>query len=190
MNPKLAKELADTEWHNVDRIIDLARYIVENTSIALLLSPVWVPSINHQEIPKIIELALKIKGAKVYPPLGIQKYQVHKHGRKVKSIKAMRWKQFYAQLRAWEKLYKIKLALRPDDFGIHRRIMLPILYRRNEKVKLRVTAPGWLRREKLAVTIPGDRTMTLINAENVSLGAKVKARIIANKHNIYLAEIT
>lgn len=190
LNPKLGKKLADTEWYSVNRTIDLAKYIVENTSIALLLSPVWVPNINDQEIPKIIELALKIEGAKRYPLLGIQKYQVHKHGRKVKNIKAMRWKHFYTQLRAWEKLYKVKLALRPEDFGIHRRIMLPILYKRNEKVKLRVIAPGWLRREKLAVTILGDRTMTLINAENVSLGAKVKARIIANKHNIYLAEIT
>jgi uncharacterized Fe-S cluster-containing radical SAM superfamily enzyme len=106
----------------------------------------------------------------------------------VKGIKAMRWKQFYAKLRTWEKLCKIKLVLRPEDFEIHRRPMLHVPYRKLEKVKLRVIAPGWLRREKLAVTTRGDRTMTLINAENIPVGAKVKARVIANKHNIYLAE--
>jgi len=188
IDSKLAKKLADTEWYDVKRVIDLTKYIVENTSIDLLLSPVWVPNINDQEIPRIIELASKIGARKRSPPLGIQKYEVHKHGRKVKGIKALRWKQFYAQLRAWERLYKIRLVLRPEDFGIHRRRMLPILYRRLEKVKLHVIGPGWLRREKLAVTTQGERTMTLINAENIPVGAKVKARTIANKHNIYLAE--
>ena len=188
LDSKLAKKLADTKSYAVNRIIDLTKYIVENTSIDLLLSPVWVPNVNDQEIPRIIELASKVGAGKRSPPLGIQKYTVHKHGRKVKGIKAMRWKQFYAKLRAWEKLCKIKLVLRPEDFGIHRRLRLPILYRKLEKVKLHVTSPGWLRREKLAVTMLGDRTMTLINAENIPVGAKVKARVIANKHNIYLAE--
>lgn len=190
LNLKLAKKLADTEWYNVKRIADLAKYIVENTSIDLLLSPVWVPNLNDQEIPRIIDLASKIGTGKKSSPLGIQKYEVHKHGRKVKGVRALRWKQFYDKLKAWEKLYKIKLVLRPEDFGIHKRRILPILYRKLEKVKLHVTASGWLRREKLAVTVQGDRTMTLINAENIPVGAKVKARVIANKHNIYLAEAT
>ena len=188
LDSKLAKKLADTEWYDVKRVIDLTKYVVENTSIDLLLSPVWVPNINDQEIPRIIELASKIEAGKTSPLLGIQKYEVHKHGRKVKGVNALRWKQFYAKLRAWEKLYKIKLVLRPEDFGIHRRLMLPILYRKLEKVKLHVIGLGWLRREKLAATMQGDRTMTLINAENIPVGAKVKARVIANKHNIYLAE--
>jgi hypothetical protein len=188
LNPKLARRLADTRWYDVNRITHLTKYIVENTSIDLLLSPVWVPKINDQEIPRIIDLAIQIGAGKECPALGIQKYEVHKHGRKVKGVKALRWNRFYAQLRTWEKLHKIKLVLRPENFGIHKRLMLPILYRRLEKVKLRVIAPGWLIREKLAVTMRGDRAVTLINAENIPIGAKVKARIIANKHNIYLAE--
>ena len=188
LNPRLAKELTDTEWYDVNRITDLTRYIVENTSIDLLLSPVWVPNKNDEEMPKIIELASKIGAGKRFPPLGIQKYEVHKHGRKVKGVKAMRWRHFYAQLRAWEKLYKVKLILRAEDFGIHKRPMLPILHRKFERVKLRVIASGWLKREKLAITMQGNRTMTLINAESIPVGARVKARVIANKHNIYLAE--
>ncbi len=188
LNPKLTKELADTEWYDVERITELTRYIIDDTSIDLLLSPVWVPNVNDQEIPRIIDLASKIGAGKRSPPLGIQKYEVHKHGRKVKGIKALRWRQFYSKLRTWEKLCKIKLVLRPEDFGMHKRLMLPVLYRKLEKVKLHVIAPGWLRREKLAVTMQGDRTMTLINAENIPVGAKVRARVIADKHNIYLAE--
>lgn len=190
LDSELAKKLADTESYDVKRITDLAKYVAKNTSIDLLLSPVWVPNINDQEISRIIDLASKIGAGKRSPPLGIQKYNVHKHGRKVKRIKALRWKQFYAKLRTWEKLYKIKLVLRPEDFGIHKCLMLPIPYRKLEKVKLHVVAPGWLRKEKLATTMQGDRAMTLINAENIPVGAKVKARIIVNKHNIYLAQTT
>jgi hypothetical protein len=189
VDPKLAKRLADTEWYDVNRIISLAEYLAENTSIDLLLSPVWVPKINDQELPEIIKLASKIKAGRHGPPLGIQKYEVHKHGRKVKGVRALRWRQFYAQLKAWEKLYKVKLALRPEDFGIHKRVMLPIFYKKLEKVSLRVVASGWLKREKLAVTKQNERAVTLINAESIPIGATVKARIVANKHNIYLAEI-
>jgi len=188
LDSQLAKKLTNTQSYDVDRIINLAKYIGENTSIDLLLSPVWVPSINDQEILKIIDLASKIGAGKGSPPLGIQKYEMHKHGRKAKGVKVLRWKQFYAQLRALEKLCQTKLVLRAEDFGIHKRRMLPILYNRLEKLKLQVIAPGWLRREKLAVTTRNDRTMTLINAEHIPVGAKVKARVITNKHNIYLAE--
>ena len=66
--------------------------------------------------------------------------------------------------------------------------MLPIPYRKYETVKVRVVGPGWLRREKLAVTLNGDRTVTLVNAEDIPVEAKLKARIVANKHNIFVAE--
>jgi hypothetical protein len=189
LDQELAKKLTGTEWYDANRVVGLSKYITENTSIDLLLSPVWVPNVNDQELPKIISLASKIGAGKRCPPLGIQKYEVHKHGRKVRGVRALRWKRFHAQLRAWEKLYKLRLILRPEDFGIHKRVMLPILYKKLERVNLRVVALGWLRREKLAVTRQGERTVTLINAEKIPIGAKVKARIIANKHNIYLAEI-
>ncbi len=188
LDPNLAKKLADTEWYDVEHIVKLAKFITENTSIDLLLAPVWVPSLNDDEIPKIISLAKNIGAGKRYPPLGIQKYEVHKHGRKPKGVKAISWRRFYAQLRKWEKLFNIKLILRPEDFGIHKRVMLPIPYKKFEKVKVEVIGPGWLKREKLAVTPKRDRVITLLNAEEIPVGAKLKARIVANKHNILIAE--
>ena len=66
--------------------------------------------------------------------------------------------------------------------------MLPIPYRKYETVRVKVVGPGWLKREKLAVTLDSDRTITLVNAEDIPIGAKLRARIVANKHNIYVAE--
>ena len=188
LDPELARKLADTEWYDVKKVIQLMEYITSNTSIDLLLAPVWIPKINDAEIPKIIELAKKVGAGKRFPPLGIQRYEIHKHGRKVKGVRAHSWKYFYARLREWEKEFGVKLVLRPEDFGIHKRRMLPIPYRKYETVKVRVVGPGWLRREKLAVTLNGDRTVTLVNAEDIPVEAKLKARIVANKHNIFVAE--
>ena len=188
LDPELARKLADTEWYDVKKVVQLIEYITSNTSIDLLLAPVWIPTINDAEIPKIIKLAKKVGAGKRFPPLGIQRYEIHKHGRKVKGVRAHSWKYFYARLREWEKEFGVKLVLRPEDFGIHKRRMLPIPYRKYETVKVRVVGPGWLRKEKLAITLNGDRTVTLVNAEEIPVEAKLKARIVANKHNIFVAE--
>ncbi len=189
LNPELAGKMADTEWFNIQKVLEIASYIALNTKISLLVAPVWVPKVNDGEIPKIIELAKTLRLGKRFPPLGIQKYEVHKHGRKVEGIKSVSWKRFYEQLRIWEEKFKIKLVLSPRDFGIHKRVMLPIPYRKFETVKVKVVGPGWLRREKLAVTLARDRSVTLLNAEEIPIGARVKARIVANKHNLFIAEV-
>jgi len=188
LEPDLARKLAGTEWFDVERVVNIAQYIVENTSIDLLIAPIWVPGVNDGEIPRLIEFALRVGAGRRWPPLGIQKYEVHKYGRKVRGVRVMGWGEFYSRLRGMERRYGVKLILRPEDFKIHRRPMLPIPYRRHEKVKVRVVAPGWLRGEKLAVTTRGDRAITLINADPIPVGARLKARILTNKHNIYVAE--
>ena len=189
LDSALAKKLADTEWYNVEKVVELMQHIVLNTKIQLLIAPVWVPGINDEEIPKIISLTKDMcKTSFNFPLLGIQKYEIHKHGRKVRGARPLSWKNFYDQLRIWEKEFGVKLVLNPKDFGIHKRVMLPIPYKKHETVRVKVVGPGWLKREKLAVTERGDRSLTLINAEEILVGAKLKARIVANKHNLLIAE--
>ncbi len=188
LEPRLAKELADTEWYNIRKMIELMNHVVSNTKTNLLVAPVWIPGINDSEIPKIIRLTIDTNKSKAFPLLGIQKYEIHKHGRKVKGLKPLYWRRFYEQLRIWEKEFKIKLLLDAKDFGIHKRTMLPVPYRKFETIKIEVVGPGWLRREKLAITQRGDRSLTLINAEEIPIGTRLKARIVANKHNILIAE--
>lgn len=188
LEPNLAKKLADTEWYDPEKIVELTRYITSNTNIDLLLAPVWIPVLNDAEIPKIIGLAIDVGAGKKFPPLGIQKYERHKHGRKPKGAKRISWKRFFSQLKVWEQDFEVKLIITPKDFGIHKRQMLPVPYRKFEKIRVRVVGPGWLKREKLAVTQKGDRSLTLVNADEIPVGAKVKARIVANKHNLLIAE--
>ncbi|MEM3627969.1 MAG: radical SAM protein [Candidatus Bathyarchaeia archaeon] len=188
LEPNLAKKLADAKWYDIEKIVELMHYIVSSTKIDLLLAPVWIPSLNDTEIPKIIRLAINVGAGRRFPPLGIQKYERHKHGRKPKGVKAISWKKFYSQLKAWEHDFGVKLIITSGDFGVHRRQILPVPYKKFEKIKVKVVGPGWLKREKLAVTQKGDRSLTLVNAEEIPIGANVKARVVANKHNLLIAE--
>lgn len=187
LDPKLAKELAGTPHYELDHILKMAEAIA-NSKIDLLIAPIWVPGYNDEEIPKIIEYALKIKAGKQWPPLGIQKYNVHKYGRRPKGIKPMTWFKFYKELRRLEEKFHVKLILKPEDFGITKDTRLPLSFRKGEKVRVRVVGYGWLKGEKLAIPLHVDRIVTLINAFDVKIGSTVSARILACRDNIYVAE--
>ncbi|MEM2273650.1 MAG: radical SAM protein, partial [Candidatus Bathyarchaeia archaeon] len=176
--------------YNPSRIVELMHHIVSNTKIDLLIAPLWIPRINDSEMPKIIRLALDLGAGKKFPPIGIQKYLVHKYGRKAKGVRPMPWGEFYERLRKWEKEFGIKLVLRPEDFRIHKRARIPVPYRRHETIRVEVIGLGWLRGELLAVDLNRTRSITLVNAHGIPIGAKIKARIISNKDNIFVAEPT
>ena len=184
LNPQLAKKLTGTTAYPLDHVLEAAEAVAQSR-IDLLVAPVWVPNMNDDEIPKLIEYAIRVGAGKQWPPLGIQKYLKHKRGRNPAGVRSMSWKAFYAALRRLERRYGVKLILKPADFGIERRRMLPKVFRIGERVHARVLALGWLRGEKLAEA--GGVAVTLVDAEEIPVGSRVKARIIQNKHNIYLA---
>lgn len=184
-----ARFLTNTPWYNVNKIIELAKYIVENTSIDLLIAPIWIPGINDKDIFEIIDFALNIGAGKRCPPLGIQKYEVHKYGRKIKNIRPLSWKNFYKKLEEWEKIYGIKLILKPEDLGIFKTRSLPKKFKIGERSFLKIVGPGWLKNEWLAMG--RERVITIFSRRHgtIPINSMVLAEIIENKHNIYLAKI-
>ena len=187
LDPQLAKRLTGSQHYDLRHVLKMAEAI-SNSKIDLLIAPVWVPGFNDQEIPKIIEYALKIGAGKRWPPLGIQKYVVHKYGRKPKGVRPMTWYTFYNELRELEKSFKVKLVLRPDDFRIVKDAKVPLSFKKGEKARVRVVGVGWLRGEKLAVDVRRERIITLVKAPHVEVGSTVSAKILACKDNIYVAE--
>ena len=186
LDESLAKKLVGSENYDLKRILEKVKFMVENTKIDLLIAPVWVPGYNDQEIPRIIELALKLKAGKKWPPLGIQKYLAYKFGRKPKKCKPMSWKEFYSKLKEYEKIYQTKLILKPQDFNIFKTKSLPLVFKRNEILKVKIVAEGWIKGEKLAYDQKFLRTISVVGAK--SYGWK-KVRIVSNKHNIYVAKV-
>ncbi|KAB2943390.1 MAG: molybdenum cofactor biosynthesis protein A [Candidatus Methanoperedens nitroreducens] len=184
LDPELAKRIAGIDSYNIEKVRKTAEYIAMNTDIDLLIAPVWLPGINDEEIPKLIEFALSIGAGKKWPALGIQKFLSHKNGRKP-GVKVMSWEKFYSQLEEWEKKFQTKLILSPQDFGSHVCKALPRMFRRNEKVKVKVIGPGWMKGEKLAIA--RDRVLTIVNAGNIPVGKEIRVRIERVVDGIYMA---
>jgi len=184
LEERLAKKLAGTERYDLSSVLNVARAISESSS-DLLIAPVWISGVNDEEIPKIIEFAKETGAGKLFLPLGIQNYLIHRTGRKMRGVSQLPWKEFYSRLRELEKRYQVKLVLSPRDFGIEKSPMaLPQAFKKFEKVTVRVEAPGWMRGEVLGVA--KDRVITVVGTENVEKGSKLKVRILSTKHNIYV----
>lgn len=184
LDPELARKLSGTESYDVERIVGLAEYIAAS-KIDLLIAPVWVPGVNDGDIERLIELALKIGAGRRWPPLGIQKMLIHKHGRKPKGVRPMSWGEFYRRLRRLERSYGVKLVLKPEDFGTHRCRGLPLVFRRFEKTWVKLVGPGLFKGEKLGVA--RGRVLTVVDAEEAPIGSRIRVKVIRVKDNIYMA---
>lgn len=188
IDPLLAKALAGNPEYDVERIVNMARYITENTPMDLLIAPVWVHPINDLEMEKIIKTAKELGAGKRWPPLGIQKCERHRYGRRTKEMKFMTWYEFYRRLRELETRTNTKLILKASDFGIRPARSVKSPYHKWEKLSVRIVGPGWFKGESLAVTRDGRWILTIVGAE-LPEGERVNVRLVRVKDNILVATL-
>jgi|Deesub1362B_J571_1020462.scaffolds.fasta_scaffold11881_2 hypothetical protein len=199
LEEEVATRLAGVRYP-LKRVVEVAKAIAES-KIDLLIAPVWVPGYNDAEIPKLIEFALEIGAGKKFPPLGIQKYIPYKFGRKLQGKQgkqgkpqgkfkgkfkgAIPFKEFYRKLRDWEEEYSVKLILKPEDFGMHRRERYPHPIKRGEVLRGRIIAEGRMYGEKLVVA--KNRVITVMTDRKI--GEYVRFKIVRSKDGIFLGEV-
>jgi uncharacterized Fe-S cluster-containing radical SAM superfamily enzyme len=183
LDPAIARHLAGVPWFDTGTVADAAKAVAAST-IDLLIAPVYLPTINDTEIPKLIRFAQEIGAGKRFPPLGIQKFERYKYGRTPRGVKVQSWWQFYNRsLKPWEKEYGCKLIITPKDFGTVRRPMLPRVFSKGEKTTVEIRAPGWLRGEQLGVA--RNRVVSVLNCRKSS--GNLRVRLVSTKHGIYVA---
>ena len=175
MDPELAKELSGVANFDIEHIKDVARWINES-KIELLVAPIWMPGINDME-PIIV--FCKELGAKI----GIQKYEVHKYGRKVKA-KEMTFFNFYKQLDEWDKKLGHKLKLGPLDFNIKKVPRLPDAFKKGEMVNVIVKEVGWGKDQMIGVA--NNRAVTIV--KKCKIGQTLRAKVISVKDGVYLVK--
>ncbi len=182
MDGELAKKLSGVKWYDLEKIKYFAEEIAKS-DIDLLIAPLYLPKINDGEIPKIINFAKEVGAGKKFPPLGIQKYEKYKLGRKPIGLKMQTWWKFYNHyLKKLEKKHSVKLILKPEDFGIYKINPLPKTMKKNEKVRVEIVGPGWTNNEMLGVA--RGRAVSILNCKKES--GTIKTKIVSNKHNIYV----
>ena len=183
LDPELAKKLSGTKEYDVEKVIANIRYVFENTSIDVLLAPVWVHPLNDSELEGLIALAKDIGAGRRSPPLGIQKCEFQRFGRRTKEMRHVTWYAFYRYLRELEKKTGMKLVIRASDFGIKPARTVEAPFRVGEKLMVRVVGPGWLRGESLAVTRDMRWAVTVVG-EELPAGEEVRVRLLRTKDSI------
>lgn len=180
LDNELAKELSGCAWYDVNKILDIAKEI-NNSKIELLLAPVYIKSVNDDEIVKLIKFAKELNCR-----IGIQKYEIYKFGRRIKNVKEMSWYSFYEQLKKWENEYKIKLRLGPLDFGIKKSKRFPKVFNKGNKIKVKIMLQGWMKYQMIGIS--NNRCITIINC-NSKIDDIVNIKIIEDKNELYIGEM-
>lgn len=178
LSPNLAKRIADSHY-DINRIKGLAKYIPKK--IDLIITPVWIPGINDNEIPKLIEFSKNIGAGKNCPPIGIQKYLNYRSGRN--PTKEMSYDIFYERLSQYEKIYNIDLKVKPG-FKIIKTKELPKPFKKKQIIQADIVMDGRNPNEKIAIA--SERLITIPNCYKTG---KVKIKITRSKHNIFYGKI-
>jgi len=189
LNPQKSQYLAGTSY-DITSIKQIAQDIT-NSSIQLLVSPLWIPGINDNDIEEIISFVAKLGIQSQFPVLGIQNYLKYKTGRKISSVKMVNMKKFQEKLQEWEDTFGVcPLILSPHDFGIHPAKIYPKAFEKGEKIEAKIVLPGRLKSEyenkREMLGRAKNRIIHIMNS-NYKLGDWVFVKIIKNEDNIYFA---
>ncbi|MDD1677278.1 MAG: radical SAM protein [Methanomicrobiales archaeon] len=183
LDPDLARCLAGVSWYDVTAVAEAARAIAQS-SIDLLISPVHLPGLNDEEIPRLIRFARTTGAGKRWPPLGIQKFEEYRWGRTPPNVHPQSWGRFFSKtLPAWEEESGMRLRLTPADFAIEKRPMIPRVFRKGERAEVEIVGPGWIQGEVLGAG--RGRVVSVMGSRKRS--GTTRVRFVSAKHNIYVA---
>lgn len=187
LDPEKARRLAATPWYDVERVKRMAEYIARETSIDLHVTPVWLPGVNDEDVVEIVEWAYRIGAGKRWPPVTVQKYIAHRHGRRPPGVQEPSWEEYWSWLRELERRTGRRLTWSMEEWGMRPapRVRHPL--RRGQVAKLQVVGPGWLRGELLAATLDMKRLVTLVGVRGLEPGDVALARITRDRDGIFIA---
>ncbi|UXD21479.1 Fe-S osidoreductase [Ignicoccus pacificus DSM 13166] len=187
LDPVKAKYLAGRQDFDVKKVIEVIEKLVKETDVDVHLTPVLLPGINEEDVKEVILWGKEIGVGKRWPPFTVQKYVVHKRGRKVKGVKEMSWEEFWKWIEKTEKELGVRLKWSMEEWGMHQAPKIPEIYKKGERVKVEIIGRGLLKGEWLAVPLPRkDVVMTVVKVRG-EVGRRVVVKVRENKDNIYLA---
>ncbi len=179
-----ASMLAGSEWYDVRKVAEMALY-ANSIGIDVMITPVWIPGINDRDIEEIALWAKRNIKNRSSPILGIQKYVIHRRGRKIPGLTEPSWDIFYSFLENLERRIGVKLRLSPEDWWVRPDTSIPKPMVVGDKVIAKIYSKGWLRGEVIGYA--RGRVVTIVGPDDLNEGVEIRVRIIRDKDNIYLA---
>ena len=165
---ELAKKIAGCNY-SIEKVMETAKHIAEK--LELLIAPVFLPGINDNEIPKIIEFAKSVNAR-----LGIQNFLEYKGGRN--PVKQLGWDDFYRKIQEWEEKYGVKLRLTKEDFSIVSQKTLEKPFRKGQVIDAEIIYDEYAAAK--------DR---LIKIKPTKQKGKARIKITRDKHNVFFGTI-
>lgn len=181
LDQETANKMAGTAAYNLRKVMEMACYIPKKTD--LIITPVWLPGYNDNEIVKLAKFAYKAGAGKKCPAIGIQNFLNYRFGRN--PVKPADMDVFYKKLRDLEQKEGIKLICNEADFRVKKSKELPKPFKKGDIIKAELACPGRLSRERLAVA--HGRVISVPNCYREE--GTVKLKIKRSKHNIFLGEL-
>ena len=178
VRPDKAKEIMGRTYH-VAPVLRLIEHAVNK--LPVVLAPVWVQSVNDEDIEEIIVLAKKYADAPFAPRVRVQNFLEYQFGSN--PVKPRGWDEFYADLKRLEAKHAVQLVGDSDDFNFAPTKKLPKPFDKGDVVEAQFRCPGRLPGEMLAVA--RDRVISVVNSR-FSQGMH-KVKITRSKHNIFSA---
>ncbi len=174
-----AKLIAGTKSYNVKHVKEVIAYA--SKKLKVIVAPVLTQGYNEDEMEKIIQF---IKSLEVKPILGIQNFLKYKTGRI--PAEEISWEKFYGLLETWEKKYDIKLKLNKDDFNIRKTKDMPKPFKEGEVISVVLKCPD--RFTNSSIGAAKERNISIPSC-SFKEGKVVKAKIVRDKHNIFVGRL-
>lgn len=188
LDAQKAAYLSGNPSYNIENVVKLVEYAFHQHGIDVHVAPVWIPGVNDHDLEEIVEWAIRNGFGRRIPPLGIQKYVVHPHGRKIQNIDEPSWEEWERFLRRLEDKYGVKLVLSMSDYGLRKSRQFKPPLRRGDETWVIAVGEGPYQHEFLGVTKDYKWALTLLSKKEViEEGDMVLARIIRNKDGILIA---
>ena len=173
-----ANKLAGTAY-NLEKVLKMIKYAAKKLEV--VVAPLYLEGMNDRDIDKIIDFVLGIRKNN-FPIIGIQNFLEYKLGRN--PVKQIPWPKFRQRMEEWEKKHNTKLE--EDNFyEIFKTKQLLKPFRKGEIVTAEIICEDRYPRQRIAKA--NERIISILNCSQKS--GKVKARIIRDKHNIFVASL-
>ncbi len=194
LNSLNAKECAvycGIQHYDLDHLLQMFDIILQS-SMELLIAPVWFKGINDTGIMSIIKYVKEKESEGFTWPklrLGIQNYLTYQTGRKIKRARMRDFHFFYTQLRLLEKEFHLKLKLGPQDFQIRKVQAISPPIRIGQLVQVEILCQGRWTDEYIAQYEPS-WSVKVLTKKPLKQGQHIIVRLIrSNLHGNLLTAV-
>ncbi|HLC86104.1 MAG TPA: radical SAM protein [Candidatus Nanoarchaeia archaeon] len=179
LDQDFSKKLFGSQYYNIEAVKAICK-LINNSKIELNITPVYIPNVNDNEIPHLINLAKELNCR-----ISIQKYELYRYSRKEKKAKMINWYKFYRKLDEWENEFNYKLKLGPLDFNMKKSQRIPLFINRGDVIRVKVVMHGWMPNEMISVY--NNRLVTIVDCAS-PINSFVSAKVLETRDSIYIAK--